>query len=154
MKQNLRQFIAERAEHLAIVHLTRGQNLFVERMTADSGLNFLVSILQEKSSTGRIFGIQTKGIDTGFKNIQDIPLFLSERDKGYFQNIPFPVCLLLFTMDDDRGYYRWLKYTLGEFDHNWYTIEQYQWHFLDKTAIDQIIQDVNHWYEQKSNSVA
>jgi gluconate kinase len=41
MKRDLQDFIDERAEHLAVVYLTRRQDLVIERMrmTADYGLD-------------------------------------------------------------------------------------------------------------------
>lgn len=45
MKRDLQYFISERAEHLAVVYLTRRQDLVTERMMVDYGLNLLVTIL-------------------------------------------------------------------------------------------------------------
>jgi hypothetical protein len=68
IKPNLEYFIAERAEHLAIVHLTRSQNLAIERLNADYGLDLLASISRDESPTGRIFGIQR---ETGLSTSQN-----------------------------------------------------------------------------------
>jgi len=111
MKQDLEDFINERAERLAIVYLTRRQDLMIERMTADYGLDFLVTILRDKMSTGRIFGVQVKGRDKAFQDRQQAEkLHSNEKTRLYLQDVPFPVCLFLFTMEDDKGYYQWLKF--------------------------------------------
>jgi len=44
MKQDLKLFIDERAQQLAIVYLTRSRNVAVEKMKADYGLDMLVTV--------------------------------------------------------------------------------------------------------------
>ncbi|MBW4620608.1 MAG: DUF4365 domain-containing protein [Cyanosarcina radialis HA8281-LM2] len=154
MKLDLESFIAERAEHLAMVYLTRSQDLVVERMKADYGLDMLVTILCEKFPTGRVFGIQAQGRDKAFKNIQQEALLaLSVKENSYFQDLPFPVGLLFFTMEDDKGYFKWLKYPSGS-NKNHHSLEHNQWRSLDEYQVDRILEEVNAWYEEKSHSVA
>ncbi|NEQ18153.1 MAG: DUF4365 domain-containing protein [Moorea sp. SIO3E2] len=154
MKRDLDYFIGERAEHLAIVYLTSSQDLVVERMKADYGLDMLVTILRDKLPTGRVFGVHIKGRDKAFKDIQqEASLVLSDQEKKYFQDLPFPVCVLFFTMDDDRGYYRWLKYP-SESNQSLHTLENNQWRSLDQEQVSQIIAEVNAWYNRKHQSAA
>ncbi|HAJ58467.1 MAG TPA: hypothetical protein DCP31_03695, partial [Cyanobacteria bacterium UBA8543] len=110
MKRDLQDFINERAKHLAVVYLTRRQDLVTERMTADYGFDILVTILRDKLPTGRVFGVQVKGQDKAFKDIQELSLSFTGKETNYFLDLPFPVCVFLFTMEDDRGYYRWIRY--------------------------------------------
>jgi|GEM_PF-3098810 len=64
MKQDWQDFITERAEHLAFVHLTRRDDLVVERMTAaDTGIHMLVTLLQHGLPTNRFFGVQAQAQD-------------------------------------------------------------------------------------------
>lgn len=155
MKRDLQDFINERAEHLAVVYLTRRQDLVIERMTADYGLDMLVTILRDKLPTGRVFGVQVKGQDKAFKDdIQEVSLSFSRKETSYFQELPFPVCLFLFTMEDDKGYYRWIKYPVGESNQVLRSIEQDRWHPLDEQEIGQIVDDVKAWYDAKSHSAA
>jgi len=154
MKRDLEYFIDERAEHLAIVYLTRSQDLAVERMKADYGLDMLVTILRDKLPTGRVFGIQIKGRDRAFKDIQqEASLALPQQEGNYFQDLPFPVCVLFFTMEDDKGYYKWLKYPTGA-NESLRSLEQNQWRSLDECQVGQIIEEVNAWYNGKSHSAA
>lgn len=155
MKRDLQDFINERAEHLAVVYLTRRQDLVIERMTADYGLDMLVTILRDKLPTGRVFGVQVKGQDKAFKDdIQEVSLSFSRKETSYFQELPFPVCVFLFTMEDDKGYYRWIKYPVGESNQVLRSIEQDRWHPLDEQEIGQIVDDVKAWYDAKSHSAA
>ena len=151
MKQNLNYFIAERAEHLAIVHLTRSPNLAIKHLKgADSGLDLLVTILQDQLPTGRMFGVQVKGYDRTFENIQQLSSVLGETEKIYPQELPFPVCLFVFTMDDDKGYYQWLNYL----NNSSTTALNFQWRSLDASSVEQILKEVNAWYEAKRHSAA
>lgn len=154
MKRDLQDFIDERAEHLAVVYLTRRQDLVIERMTADYGFDILVTILRDKLPTGRVFGVQVKGRDKAFKDIQELSLSFTGKGTNYFPELPFPVCVFLFTMEDDRGYYRWIRYPVGESNQVLRSIEQDRWHPLDEHEIGQIVDDVNAWYDAKSHSAA
>lgn len=156
MKRDLQDFIDERAEHLAVVYLTRRQDLVIERMTmtADYGLDILVTILRDKLPTGRVFGVQVKGQDKAFKDIQKLSLSLTQKETNYFQDLPFPVCLFLFTMENDKGYYKWIKYPVDESNQLLRSREQDRWHSLDEHEIGQIVDDVNSWYDAKSHSAA
>lgn len=154
MQQDLEYFIHERAEDLAIVHLTRSSDLAIEHMKADYGIDLLVTILREQLPTGRIFGVEIKGRDQAFQDIQrEAVINLSRQEKNYFQDLPFPVCILFFTMADDKGYYKWLKYSSDSNQHL-NSLEQHQWRSLNEYPIEQIIKEVNAWYDRKSHFAA
>ncbi|MEW6497709.1 MAG: hypothetical protein AB1589_35185 [Cyanobacteriota bacterium] len=57
-------------------------------------------------------------------------------------------------MEDDKGYYRWIKYPVGESNQVLSSREQERWHPLDEFEIGQIVDDVTAWYEAKSHSAA
>jgi hypothetical protein len=154
MKRDLQDFIDERAEHLAVIYLTRRQDLVIERITANYGLDILVTILRDKLPTGRVFGVQVKGQDKAFKDIQELSLSFTGKETNYFLDLPFPVCVFLFTMEDDRGYYRWIRYPVSESNQVLRSIEPDRWHPLDEHEIGKIVDDVNAWYDAKSHSAA
>jgi hypothetical protein len=52
-------------------------------------------------------------------------------------------------MTDDRGYYRWLK-----LDPTQSTLNMADWAELEVHSIDQIINQVNAWYDARIHSVA
>jgi hypothetical protein len=155
MKQNLEYFIAERAEHLAIVHLTRSPNLVIERMKTDRdyGLDMLATISRDESPTGRIFGVQVKGQDKALKDGKTPQLILSSQERQYFQELPFPVCFFFFTMEDDKGYYKWIK-SPHALNKHLRSAEEEPWHVLSESSIAQMVEEVNSWYDEKSHSAA
>lgn len=57
-------------------------------------------------------------------------------------------------MEDDQGYYKWVKYPVGKSNQLLGSIEQDQWHPLDEPDVGQIVDDVNAWYDAKSHFVA
>lgn len=155
MKRNLQDFIAERAESLAVMYLTRRQDLVIERMkSADYGFDILVTILRDNLPTGRVFGVQVKAQDTAIGNLQDISLSIARQTTEYLHNVPFPLYLFLFTMEGDKGYYRWLNNVIADSNQVSPVLQKEQWHSLDENGIRQIVDDVNAWYDAKSHFAA
>jgi hypothetical protein len=154
MKQDLGYFIDQRAEALANVYLTRSQNLVIKRLDHDFGIDLLVEIVQNNCLTGKVFGVQIKGRDQSLKNCQHDLLPTTEAHDDYFQNLPFPVCMLLFTMEDDRGYYRWVNYSTSQLSPDLTSVDQETWRSLDGDGIEHIIQAVNDWYNAKRRAIA
>lgn len=154
MKRDLEYLVGKRAEQLAIVYLTRSQNLVIKRMEADYGLDMLVTVLRDQLPTGRVFGVQIKGRDKAFEDLQqEASLSLSQNERNYFQDLPFPVCVLFFTMDDDKGYCKWLKYPRRA-NQSLHSVEQNQWCSLDEYQVDQLLEAVNAWYDETSHPAA
>ncbi|MEM8641501.1 MAG: DUF4365 domain-containing protein [Cyanobacteria bacterium P01_G01_bin.54] len=155
MKHNIELFVGERAENLAVVYLSRSRNLAIERMTSDYGLDMLVTILRDDTlPTGRVFGVQVKAQDGVIKDAwEEISLNLSQQERNYLKELPFPVCALFFTMDDDQGYYKWLRYPT-ENKTNLYSLAQAAWRSLETLPIEQLIVEVNIWYDEQRHSAA
>ena len=144
MVENLREFISERAENLAIVHLTRRSDLSIQRMRSDQGLDFFVEILEQQKPTGQVFGVELKARETLSQT--ELPaLLLNNKNLKYAQTLPFPVCVFLFEMEGDRGFYTWLKSPLSEKE-AW---GPETWKSLNSEALDEIITLVIDWYNQK-----
>jgi hypothetical protein len=95
------------------MHLTRRADLRVSEQSGDEGLDLLAEILKGGRQTGRLFGVQVKGIATAPRaagNGTRRPVRVPLRPEPWVTSIPFPVCLFVSTMDDDdRGYFRWVK---------------------------------------------
>ncbi len=151
MKRDLDYFIEKRAENLAMMHLTRNPDLSVERLQDPSGLELLVTIAPGHVSTGRLFGIQIKGQDNAISTPHDRSIPSSQSEMNQLKDYPFPVCELLFTMKDDRGYYRWLKAPTRQ---SLRSVAENPWNVLDNAQLEQMIEIVNSWYDEKSRSVA
>ncbi|WP_204106706.1 MULTISPECIES: DUF4365 domain-containing protein [Spirulina sp. CCY15215] len=154
LQQDLQYFIENRAEHLAIVHLTRRQDLSIQRMDdRDRGLDLLVTIQNKGVSTGKMFGINVKAKDAAIKDITDRSQFPIQKGIHYYQDLPFPACVFFFTMEDDRGYYQWLKYPLLA-NQTSETEERDRWYPLDDNALEQIVKAIAAWYNAKQYSLA
>jgi hypothetical protein len=103
------QLIRERALALATIILTRRSDLTIVDTKKDTGLDFHVSIEREDKPMRLSFGILLRGVST--------PVTAEHANRvlgptiGQFQGIrkfTYPVCLFLFTMRDERGFFSWL----------------------------------------------
>src|SRR3954464_3487923 len=103
-------FVAERTRALALMHLTRRDDLVVtETRGPDIGLDYVVSISKEDGEKSlRQFGVVLRGAKSPVTEDQ-----LNKTLRPTMQTfqrtgqLPYPVCLLSF-MDDDQGYYTWV----------------------------------------------
>jgi hypothetical protein len=102
-------FIAERARALAIMYLTRRDDLVIRDAREEMGLDYLVDIVRQNDPVKRPFGILLKAEMSPVKPENANPL-LAPSVQGFQRNghFTFPVCLFFFTMRDDQGYYTWL----------------------------------------------
>lgn len=142
-------YIGERAEALARVYLTRRLDLLVKHEDADYGVDYLVEITKNNRPTKRIFGVQVKAriapITEGAQDDRESFHFVSEK---WMEEIPFPLCLFVFTMENDEGFYRWvvepivtdagpkLRLNAGK-----------ELSRLDSAALDRIVAQVDQWYD-------
>lgn len=96
-------YIGLRSEALAIVSLTRRDDLLVsqQQKDKDTGLDLLVKITKDGNYTGRIFGVQVKATVSSSELIQDDDIFKLKNQEynnlKVFRDLPFPVCLLFIT---------------------------------------------------------
>lgn len=161
MKLDLGAFIHERAERLATVYLSRNDNLAIAPMDADHGLDMLVTVLQDQLATGRMFGVLVKGQDGTLRNSRKEVVALSAQDMQPYRDLPFPVCVFLFTMDDDKGYYTWLDLqgmlndaSSGVAVRSRPRASSFDWKLLGDYPVKQMVDDVNAWYDAKQQRAA
>jgi hypothetical protein len=142
-------FLAERARALATVYLTRRDDLRIEAKE-DLGLDYLVYIVKEEEPSQRPFGVLLRAemapVDPEQANALLRPAVVGFRNRGTF---PYPVCLLFFTMRDDRGYYTWLLEPLvnGQGKPRLRERSEADCRPLDKEGINQIVATVDRWYD-------
>ena len=100
-------YLAERAEQLALVRLTRFGHVTVSHSPDDQGLDLLATV----GKPGRVFGVVVKAAtavrdliapDGAVRN--SLTTELNEPLSDY----PFPVALMLFDMRSDEGWFCWL----------------------------------------------
>jgi hypothetical protein len=143
-------FLAERGRALAIVYLTRREDLRIEAAKEELGLDFLVYIVKEEEPSQRPFGVLLRAemapVDPERANALLRPSVSNFRNLGTF---PYPVCLFLLTMRDDRGYYTWLLEPLinGQGKPRLRERSEADCKPLDKEGIDEIVATVDRWYD-------
>jgi hypothetical protein len=149
MSTSLSELLAFRAEKLAFLHLTRRDDLIVtEAAGRESGLDFLVTLARGGVPSVRVFGVQAKAREGSVSDAGTLDTLMETRTAS---EAPFPLCLFLFTMSDDRGYYRWVKKpvvasaekaALGADGPT-------EWRPLDDEALQCIVDSVDAWYEAR-----
>jgi hypothetical protein len=158
MKRNMQAFMAKRADLLAFVHLTRRDDVVVDQpAAADFGVDYLVSLAGQGVPPGRIFGVQVKAHDGCVAHPGDLDHALRLRIKRqHLAAAPLPLCLFVFTMADDRGYYGWLKEPVVGVDGIAVLrpVDSIQWHDLNGDGLSEILQAVNDWYKSQPYSKA
>jgi hypothetical protein len=144
------RFMAERARALAIMYLTRRDDLAAEAADRDSGLDYLVDIVRPDDPSKRSFGVVVRAamapVSAEQADAEVGPWLKGFRRHGAF---PYPVCLFFFTMREDRAFYTWLlepvitpqgkpKLASGTAP---------DCRQLDSEALDDIVNRVSAWYD-------
>jgi hypothetical protein len=149
-QQNQQWFVAERARALALVHLTRRDDLVVKKAEEGVGLEFMVYIhKQSGESSVRPFGVflrvtKSPVIEAQLAKVLQ-PTMQSFRRVGPF---PYPVCLFHFSMDDDQGYYTWVaEPVIAEGQPRLLLHESARCRKLDEAALGEIVAEVDRWYD-------
>ena len=102
-------FRADRVRALAAVILTRRDDLTIAETKQSTGLDLHVSIDREDKPMRLAFGVLLRGVPS--------PVTAEHANKvlgptmGQFRGMrkfTYPVCLLFFTMRDERAYFSWL----------------------------------------------
>jgi Domain of unknown function (DUF4365) len=149
-------YLEERAEQLAIVYLSRRNDVVITRQRdgSDDGIDLLVSLLKTGTSTGRVFGIEVKALRSNRQihpasQREEVRINLSK--VGVPRDIPFPLCLFVFIMETDEGYYRWVKkpaYGLSK-KPQLLLNEENTFRKLSTEAVNEIVLDVQGWYDRR-----
>ena len=137
-----------------MIFLTRRDDLRVQSLTDDLGMNYLVSILANGHVTSRMFGVVLKAaarttVLQPRNGEYRIPIDI--QDPSIYTSSPFPICLLYFTMQDDRGYWRWLMEPVidnpipGQLKLNTNPAMK----ALTNEQLDSIVEALNKWYDNR-----
>ncbi|MCP4698542.1 MAG: DUF4365 domain-containing protein [Gammaproteobacteria bacterium] len=150
-------YIGQRAEQLAFVYLSRRDDLIIANGSDSHGLDLIVNITGNGKFTGRMFGVQLKA----YKTLEDV---ISERKKDCIEvkpglkkarilkDIPFPMVMFLFGMDNDEGYYHWVNQkSLHEMiNRNPESSCQTSFKKITNQNINCLVREINQWYDKKS----
>lgn len=148
-------FIEERAIHLSILHLTRREGLVVTQPVAEYGLDILVEIHKDGKATGRMFGGQIQGcmhlqktrVDSSDGNEFAVPVPIPL----ILEDLPFPLCLFVFEMENDEGCYRWINKPIISPDSipKLSLIKENIFRMLTREELDALVEQVDAWYEKR-----
>ncbi len=144
------RFIAERVRALAVVYLTRREDLIVTEETTDVGVDLWVTLNLEDKEGHRKFGVELRGGWTAVTaDHANKALYPSMQKMLRYGPFPFPVVLFFFTMENNEGWYTWAAEPVvssgGDFE-----IVQHgeaSCRPLNTEAIDEIVEAVDRWYD-------
>jgi hypothetical protein len=151
--------VSRRSELLATVALTRRLDIEVRQMDLDSGIDFVGIIRPEPDEELQgflLFGVVVKGTARPLpSHLAAEKFFRAHRSKSgiikgkYF----FPVIVLLFSMNQDEGYFSWFV----EPDVDTETLIQHTdlaFKPFDLRQLDQMISRIKKWYQRLSVAIA
>jgi hypothetical protein len=144
------RFTEMRARALTNVLLTSRECLGVQELTAtDSGIAYLVTIASEKPGT-RQFAVALRAAYSPMtvENANKV-LGPSLQSMARYEPFPYPVVLFYFTMMDSQGWYTWVMEPIEQTDGmlNLETRETPNCQPLDESALDDVIECVDRWYD-------
>ena len=150
-------FVAERTRALAMVLLTRRDDLIVANAPPGVGLQFLVSISRDEGGPSvRQFGVFLRGTKSAV-TAAHLDRVLRPTMQSFLRigPFPYPVCLFHFTMDDDRGYYSWVaEPALTDDGPRLLVHDGPHCRPLDTPALDEIVEKVDRWYDEFFRQIA
>ncbi len=150
-------YLGKRAEQLAFVYLSRREDLAITApsQSVDYGVDYLVSLMKDGEYTGRMFGVEVKALKSASQVRAVTPdggeAQINIKEVFVPRDIPFPLCLFVFIMETDEGYFRWLKKPVyGEQSYPRLLLDEGKLFFrLESDTLDDIIAEVNNWYDSK-----
>ncbi len=143
------RFVTERARALAIVLLTRRDDLLVQE-TEENGLDYTVRIKSADNVGDRPFGVymgaSMSPVTLEGANKQLKPVMGKVQSIGPFH---FPVCVFYFTVKDDQGYYAWAyePVVTAEGQPRLTAHAEAHCHKLSNESLQDIVSAVKRWYD-------
>jgi hypothetical protein len=144
------RFIHERVRALAVVYLTRREDLIVTEETADVGVDLWVTLTLEDKEGHRKFGVELRGSWTGVTaDHASKTLYPSMQKMLRYGPFPFPVVLFFFTMKNNEGWYTWVAEPVVSSTGDFELVQhgEASCRPLDTGAIDRIVEAVDRWYD-------
>lgn len=148
-------YLVERAEGLAVIYLTEDARVEVNRSRdVLSGLDIVATLRENGRLGARIFGVEVKAARTheaGRDNPRAKTWIVSEERASFFRDIPFPVCLFHFTVDDDKGQWGWIQQPVVSPDTGSRLVfhERVPLTSLTAQEVTKIVSEVDRWYNER-----
>jgi hypothetical protein len=143
-------YVEKRARAVTMMLLTREENLLIEEVKEDIGLDYVVRFLSEAKDGLREFGIALRAVwGTATKEQADKELRPRMRQMKRYGPFPRPVCLFFFTMQNDDAWYTWVAEPIKSEANRplLHPYDEADCRPLDKKALKEIIERVDSWYD-------
>ncbi|MFI5459600.1 MAG: hypothetical protein ACHRXM_29600 [Isosphaerales bacterium] len=153
-------FIEQRARILAMVQLTSRDDLRVSDLQVigdfpgHEEFDLIVRLLSGTERGQKYFGVKLKGTNEVLSSAQDATRYLSSIDDEDAKLPPsksgFPLILVVFSMQNDKGFYCWRIEPVIDKEHQ----PRLKMHNdfvcrpFGRAALGQIVETVNHWYDE------
>jgi len=113
-----------------------------------------VTLLKDRGYSGRLFGVEVKATVSNPKLVQRddiIEIKLNLDSLQCLAELPFPVCLFFFTLENDQGYYKWILEPVieGQSNSKLFFNKSNKFKKLTDDEIGNIISAVNSWYDSQ-----
>ncbi len=148
-------YLVERAEGLAVIYLTEDSRVEVNRSRDIlSGLDIVATLRENGKLGARIFGVEVKAAlthEAGHDNRRPNTCSIPSSRTSFFQDIPFPVCLFFFTVDDDQGHWGWIQQPVVGADTGSRLLfhERIRLSLLTAQEVTKIVSEVDRWYNER-----
>lgn len=147
-------YLAERAEGLGVIYLTEDSRIEVNRSQGVfTGLDIVATLRENGHVGGRIFGVEIQaGLTHGPGHLNSEPKAWSvpSSREAFFRDIPFPVCLFHFTVDDDQGLWGWIKQPVAANTGSRLAFNRrVPLSRLTAQEVTKIVSDVGCWYNER-----
>lgn len=143
------EFVKERSAALALLHLTRRDDLRVSAVDDMGGIDLVVEILKNRRSRNRRFAVCTSGSWTNLSQ-SAIEEAVTEHAKTLIAG-PFtlPVCIFFFIMSNNAGYVAWVHEPIVDTEGNYRlrVASAPSVMPLNKRSLDRVIKQVDSWYD-------
>ena len=143
-------FVAERGRALAMVLLTRRDDLVVKETREENALDLTVCIKTREDARNRSFGVYLEAAmtpvlpDVADKQLK--PVLRKVQSIGPFR---FPVCVFYFTVKDDQGYYAWAyePVVTAQGQPGLRAHQRAHCRKLNNESLEEIVAAVQRWYD-------
>lgn len=146
------RFFETRATQLAIVHLTRRRDIQViqEPYMGNVRLDLLVSLLEDGRDVNRLLAVEVKAVSS--KSVLERGGQKVRRQRPDLASLDLPVCLFIFSMEDDQGYWQWLRKPDNDCPDTrcLHSVQSHALKPLTSDAISQVLDTVRHWYDRQA----
>src|SRR4051812_37372354 len=144
------RFIADRVRALAVVDLTRREDLIVTEETSDVGIDLWVTLNLQEKEGHRKFGVELRGVQKAVTaDHANKALRPSMQQILRYGPFPFPVVLFFFSMENSEGWYTWAAEPVASSTDGFAIVQRGEASCrpLNNEAIDEIVEAVDRWYD-------